>query len=183
LGILSDRRRRVLECAFQFGAPGIRAKGKCEDGSRQVKIAQLVHEAPCTGVNPRPMTRGFDQTLVGDRPLRSKYGRLLQPSTYLVNGWLIVNGFRTGRSPIFVTGRGVRRVLNSNGVTTQQSPRLLAWQSGSGDLVECLPLPISSGIANVRRASAYRGSYSLNDTTQLARNLASLIGPHSFLIR
>jgi hypothetical protein len=39
------------------------------------------------------------------------------------------------------------------------------------------------GIANARGASAYRGSYSLNEPTQLARNSASLIGPHSFLIR
>jgi hypothetical protein len=107
-----------LECdAFQFGASGIRAQGKCEDGSRQVKIAQLVHEAPLYRDEPPANDPGVrSDPLWGDRPLRSKYGRLLQPSTYSLNGWLIVNGFRPGRSPIFVTGRGVRRVLDGTGL-------------------------------------------------------------------
>jgi hypothetical protein len=91
LGILSDRGRRVLECAFEFGASGLHTNqhGKSERRSRQVTTAQLVHHGSLREVEPPVYTWGFDQIPFWDNRsifVRSKCGRLLQPGTYPVNG-------------------------------------------------------------------------------------------------
>jgi hypothetical protein len=67
LGILSDRRRRVLECAFEFGASGLHTNqyGKSERRSRQVTTAQLVHHGSLREVEPPVHTWGFDQIPFG----------------------------------------------------------------------------------------------------------------------
>ena len=67
LGILSDRGRRVLECAFEFGASGLHTNqhGKSERRSRQVKTAQLVHHGSLRDVEPPVHTWGFDQIPFG----------------------------------------------------------------------------------------------------------------------
>jgi mono/diheme cytochrome c family protein len=74
---------QCLPCHRLNGGGASEIRPDLGDASRQVKIVQLVHEAPRTGVNRRPMTQAVrSDPLWGDRPLRSKYGRLLQPSTY-----------------------------------------------------------------------------------------------------
>jgi len=106
LRIFPDFARWILQRTFNFGTRGCRTyeHRKSEQGSEKDNCARFNHEAPRRwhrGVNPPASNRrGSTRSRLGTTGRRSKYGRLLQPGTYTLNGKMMVNA---APNPIFVT--------------------------------------------------------------------------------